>query len=276
MSWRLTLRQPPPGRISLAGIVPERLAGMSAAQIERQPLRWGRQTPALGEFFRVSGAPGLHLVFEDMDARFCDLARGMAAGECEIHGDAGDFVAAELAGGSVTVHGNLGRFAACGMRGGALHVRGDAGERLGAALPWQMAGMQGGRVIVDGSVGARCGDRMRRGEILVGGNAGEFCAARMVAGTLAVAGRVGAHAGYAMRRGTLLLFGAEAALPSTFVETAPAAEVYLRLLRRHWLETLDAGSVFVRRAGAAAEWCARRWLGDLASDGRGEIIRLAG
>ncbi len=276
MSWRLTLRQPPPGRISLAGIVPERLAGMSAAEVERQPLRWGRQTPALGEFFRVAGTPGLHLVFEGMDARFCDVARGMTAGECEIQGDAGDFVAAALAGGSVTVHGNLGRFAACGMRGGALHVRGDAGERLGAALPWQMAGMQGGRVIVDGSVGARCGDRMRRGEILVGGNAGEFCAARMVAGTLAVAGRVGAHAGYAMRRGTLLLFGAEAALPSTFVETAPAAEVYLRLLRRHWLETLDAGSVFVRRAGAAAEWRARRWLGDLASDGRGEIIRLAG
>ena len=168
------------------------------------------------------------------------------------------------------------------MRGGELHVQGDAGERLGAALPWQAAGMRGGRVIVDGSVGARCGDKMRRGEILVAGDAGDFCAARMVAGTLAVAGSVGAHAGYGMRRGTLLLLpGAAPALVPTFVETAFAADVFLRLLRRHWLATLDAGGAFARRAGAARALCragrdrrARRWLGDLASDGRGEVIHI--
>ena len=274
MSLRLTLRQPPPGRISLAGVTPDRLATLSAAQIERLPLRWGKESAALGEFFGVSGAPGLHLVFDGMDARFCDLARGMAAGECEIEGEAGDFVAAELAGGRVTVRGGVGAFAASGMRGGELHVRGDAGERLGAALPWQAAGMQGGRVIVDGSAGARCGDKLRRGEILVAGDAGDFCAARMVAGTIAVAGRVGAHAGYAMRRGTLLLFGAEAALSPTFVETACAADIYLRLLRRHWLAGLEAGNVFARRAGGA-DWRGRRWLGDLASDGRGELICVA-
>lgn len=275
MSLRLTLHQPPPGRISLAGIVPERLAGMSAAEIERQPLRWGKETPALGEFFRVAGTPGRHLVFEGMDARFCDAARGMAAGECEIHGDAGDFVAAELAGGRVTVRGSVGAFAASGMRGGKLHVHGDAGERLGAALPWLAAGMQGGQVVVDGNAGVRCGDKMRRGEILVGGDAGDFCAARMVAGTLAVAGRVGCHAGYGMRRGTLLLFGAGAALPPTFVETACACDSYLRLLRRHWIAGLDPAGVFARRANGAAEWRGRRWLGDLASDGRGEVIAVA-
>lgn len=275
MSLRLTLRQPPPGRISLAGIVPNRLAALAMADIERLPLAWGKETPALGEFFRVAGAPGPHLVFEGMDARFCDVARGMAAGECEIHGAAGDFVAADLLGGRVVVRGSVGAFAASGMRGGELHVQGDAGERLGAALPWQAAGMRGGRVIVDGSVGARCGDKMRRGEILVAGDAGDFCAARMVAGTLAVAGRVGAHAGYGMRRGTLLLLlpGAEPPLAPTFVETAFAADVFLRLLRRHWLATLDAGGAFARRAGAA-EWRARRWLGDLASDGRGEVIHI--
>jgi formylmethanofuran dehydrogenase subunit C len=268
------LHQTPPGRISLAGVTPERLAGMSAAEIERQPLRWGKETPALGEFFRVAGTPGPQLVFEGMDARFCDVARGMTAGACEIHGDAGDFVAAELAGGGVTVRGSVGRFAASGMRGGRLHVRGDAGERLGAALPWQAAGMQGGQVVVDGNAGARCGDKLRRGEILVGGDAGDFCAARMVAGTIAVAGRVGRHAGYGMRRGTLLLFGAAAALSPTFVETAFAAEVYLRLLRRHWMAGLDPDSTFSRRAHGAAEWRGRRWLGDLASGGRGEIILL--
>lgn len=274
MLLRLTLRQPPPGRISLAGIVPDRLATMSTAEIERLPLRWGRETPALGEFFSVAGTPGPHLVFEGMDARFCDAARGMAAGECEIEGEAGDFVAAELAGGRVTVRGSVGAFAASGMRAGELHVSGDAGERLGAALPWLAAGMQGGRVIVDGNAGARCGDKLRRGEILIGGDAGDFCAARMVAGTIAVGGRAGAHAGYGMRRGTLLLFGAGVALSPTFVETAFVSEVYLRLLRRHWRASLGEGA-FAARANEAAEWCGRRWLGDLASDGRGEIIVLA-
>lgn len=274
MTLRLTLHQPPPGRISLAGVTPERLAALSVAQIERLPLAWGNETPPLGEFFRACGAPGLHLVFEGMDARFCDVARGMTAGECEVVGDAGDFAAAELAGGRVAVRGRVGAFAASGMRGGELHVRGDAGERLGGALPWQAAGMQGGRAIVEGSAGPRCGDKMRRGEIFVAGDAGDFCAARMVAGTIAVAGRIGAHAGYAMRRGTLLLLGSAAAPPPTFVETAPAAEAYLRLLRRHWRAHLDAGSVFAGRAGGSEEWRARRWLGDLASDGRGEIIGI--
>ena len=265
MSLRLTLRQSPPGRISLAGIVPDKLARMTAADIERLPLRWGKETPALGDFFRVAGAP---------DARFCDVARGMTAGECEIGGDAGDLVAADLRGGRVTVHGRVGAFAASGMRGGELRVSGDAGERLGAALPWLAAGMRGGRVLVAGNVGARCGDKMRRGEIFVAGDAGDFCAARMVAGTLAVAGRVGAHAGYGMRRGTLLLFGAAPSMPPSFVETACVADAYLRLLRRHWLETLDAGNVFARHAGRAGEWRGRRWLGDLAGDGRGEVMHF--
>lgn len=274
MSLRLTLRQSPPGRISLAGIVPDKLARMTAADIERLPLRWGKETPALGDFFRVAGAPDHHLVFEGMDARFCDVARGMTAGECEIGGDAGDLVAADLRGGRVTVHGRVGAFAASGMRGGELRVSGDAGERLGAALPWLAAGMRGGRVLVAGNVGARCGDKMRRGEIFVAGDAGDFCAARMVAGTLAVAGRVGAHAGYGMRRGTLLLFGAAPSIPPSFVETACVADAYLRLLRRHWLETLDAGNVFARHAGRAGEWRGRRWLGDLAGDGRGEVMHF--
>lgn len=274
MSLTLTLRQPPPGRISLAGIVPDRLAALSLADIERLPLAWGRETPALGDFFAVSGAAGPQLVFEGMDARFCDLARGMAAGECEVRGHAGDFVAADMTGGRVTVHGGVGAFAAACMCGGELHVRGDAGERLGAALPWLAGGMRGGRVIVEGSAGPRCGDRMRRGEILVAGDAGDFCAARMVAGTVAVAGRVGRHPGYGMRRGTLLLSGEDPAPGPTFVETACAAEAYLRLLYRHWQATLDAENPFARFAVAATQMRARRWLGDLACDGRGEVISM--
>ncbi len=274
MSLTLSLRQAPPGRISLFGITPDQLAGRSIAEIERLPLSWGRQTPVLGEFFRVAGNTDERLVFEGCDRRFCDLGGGMAAGECEVHGDAGDFLARDMRGGRVVVHGSVGHFAASGLGGGEIVVDGNAGDRLGAALPWLAAGMRGGRVVVAGCVGERCADKMRRGEIFVGGDAGGFCAARMVAGSVVVAGRLGPHPGYGMRRGTLLLLGEAYIPPPTFVETAMAADSYLRLIWRDWLARFDATSPFSAFARQAKDggMRARRWMGDLGSDGRGEVI----
>jgi len=277
MSLTLSLRQAPPGRISLFGITPDRLVGRSIAEIERLPLVWGRETPALGEFFEVTGSADERLVFEGSDRRFCDVAGGMNAGECEVQGDAGDFLARDMRGGRIVVRGSVGRFAASGLCGGELHIDGNAGDRLGGALPWLAAGMRGGRVIVAGSVGERCGDKLRRGEIFVGGNAGAFCAARMVAGSVIVAGRLGPHPGYGMRRGSLLLLRDTYAPPPTFAETAMVADAYLRLVWRDWIARFEPDSVFAsfaRRAAAGAVR-ARRWMGDLGSDGRGEVFGFA-
>lgn len=277
MSIVLTLRQAPPGRISLFGVTPDRLGAMSVAEIENIELAWGREKPALGDFFKVSGEPCDSLIFDGIDRCFCDVVGGMAAGQCEVRGDAGDFLGRDMRGGSVRVHGSVGDFAASGLAGGELRIDGDAGDRLGAALPWLAGGMRGGRVVVAGNVGARCGDKLRRGGIFVAGDVGPFCATRMVAGTIAVAGRLGEHAGYGMRRGTLFVLGERFAPPATFGETALCTDAYLRLVWRDWLDRFETDNVFAGFARAAMEGRGlRRWMGDMASDGRGEVIGLGG
>jgi formylmethanofuran dehydrogenase subunit C len=89
----------------------------------------------------------------------------------------------------------------------------------------------------------------------------------MGAGTIAVAGRVGAFPGMAMRRGTLLLQQPPAALVATFNDCGEHPNGFLTLLVRSWrtlpgrFGTLPDGRVRVRR-----------YVGDLANDGRGEIL----
>jgi formylmethanofuran dehydrogenase subunit C len=273
----LNLRQAPPGRISLAGITPDRLAPLTANEIERLPLILGKQTFALGDFFAVSGDADLALAFEGFDPRFSDACAGMTAGECHIEGDAGDFAGRDMRGGRLVINGSVGRFAASGLAGGELLVSGNAGDCLGAALPWLAGGMRGGRVVVRGNAGARCGDKLRRGEIFVEGDAGDFCASRMVAGSVIVAGRIGAHAGYAMRRGSLLVLNAPFAAPPTFAETVMCADGYLNLVWRDWLARFEKASPFAVFASRAVVngTTPRRWMGDVAADGRGEVFGFA-
>ncbi|HMV34232.1 MAG TPA: formylmethanofuran dehydrogenase subunit C, partial [Gemmatimonadales bacterium] len=165
------------------------------------------------------------------------------------------------------VAGRVGAFAASGMKGGEIHIAGDAGDFLGGAIPGDHQGMSGGLVLVTGNAGARAGDRMRRGVMLINGGAGDYLASRMVAGTIAVAGAVGRGAGTGMRRGTLLLPALPAALPPTFNDCGVFPFTMLTMLARAWrglpgpFGSLPDGGFRVRRL-----------MGDLANDGRGEIL----
>jgi formylmethanofuran dehydrogenase subunit C len=113
---------------------------------------------------------------------------------------------------------------------------------------------------------ARLADRMRRGLVLVGGNAGEFAAARLVTGTIGVAGQLGPHYAYGMRRGTLLLAQPPAHLPPTFAEGGHGFDVFWALLVRSLAHEL---APFSRLRAARLPG---RYAGDLAVDGRGEIL----
>jgi formylmethanofuran dehydrogenase subunit C len=274
VSLTLHLRETPPGRISLAGLTPDRLCSLAVGEIERLPLAWGNETLQVADLFRVEGEPCATLRFEGGHPRFADIGGGMADGVCEVFGDGGDFLARDMRGGRLEVFGSAGSFAATGLAGGEVVIHGSAGDRLGAAFPWMSAGMRGGRVVVHGNVGERCGDKLRRGEIYVGGDAGAFCGARLVAGTIAVAGQVGGYAGYAMRRGTLMLLGGAFAPAPTFVPAIAASEAFLGLLWRHWRSIFGGAgpfAAFAQRA-IAQNPLPRRWLGDLAEAGRGEIL----
>jgi formylmethanofuran dehydrogenase subunit C len=155
------------------------------------------------------------------------------------------------------------------MTGGMITVRGSAGDFLAAALPGDRHGMQGGTIVIGGSAGARVGDRMRRGLVLIDGGAGDYCASRMVAGTVAIWGSVGAAPGLAMRRGTLLLQHRPAAMVPTFNDCGEHSLNFLTLLLRSWrnLPTRFATLPDSRNR-------VRRYIGDLANDGRGEILVL--
>jgi formylmethanofuran dehydrogenase subunit C len=264
--WRLTVRERPPLPIEVGSLNPQAFATLTPFEIERLPLAIGRRNVALAEIFKVEGQPGPQVIFAGPCERLDGIGRNLAEGEIVVEGDTGCQTGAGQSGGEIRVAGSVGDEAATGRSGGVLIVRGSAGVFLGAPKPGERLGMRGGLVHIGGDVGPRAGDRMRRGMILIGGNAGEACGSRMVAGTIAAAGQLGALPGLRMRRGTIIAGSAPEGPPDTFAATGFADLTIFKLLARRlaemapWLPFLLAGRP-VRRA-----------VGDLAVDGKGEIL----
>lgn len=260
---RLTLKEAPPQRLDFSALRPDALAGLDAAAIERLPLAAGGAKPVVGDLFRVRPGSEPDLAIEGGSQRFDHLGAGMAGGTLLVEGDGGICAGRAMTGGRLTIRGSVLHWAAAGLRGGALEITGDVGDFLGGARAGEATGMAGGVVLVRGSAGARAADRMRRGLLVIEGKAGGHLASRMIAGTV-VCAAAGAQPGVLMRRGTLLL-GAAAVGP-TFVPTGLAEDgAFLRLLAR----TLRPLS---ERAAALAGAVARRFAGDMATLGKGEIL----
>ena len=269
---RLTLKQTPALRVDMRGVTPAALAGLAAAQIERLTVTHGMQALALAELFTVScddagDAPDAahELLFDGDLSRFDRIGWQLAGGRIVVAGPAGDYAGACMSGGEVQVQGNAGVLAACEMAGGLLTIAGDVGDNAASGLPGSMDGMRGGTLIVRGRAGDRFADRMRRGSALVFGDVGDFLASRLVAGTIAIGGRTGAHVGYGMRRGSLVFAGGAPGIAPTFVPALAEAEVAWQLIAR---DIARHGGPF---EGLSKRRIVRR-LGDLAADGRGELI----
>ena len=263
---RLALRQPPPFRLSLLGLIPERLAGLSDAEIARLPLQQGNRRGVVGDCFTVSGdGAGERLVIAGGGERLDDVGAFMSRGEILVEGDVGARAGLAMSGGRLIVQGAAGAGAATAMSGGELRIGGDAGEGLGGALPGERSGMSGGLVAVAGSAASGAGDRLRRGLIAIAGAVGPGCGTRMHAGTIVVGGRLDALAGAAMRRGSILGLGGCAELLPGFAESGIHDLVFQRLLAR-LLERSGLAELAQRLRPL------RRWQGDLAIDGKGEIL----
>lgn len=260
----LRLRAAPAGRIDMAGVLPETLAGRGAGEIERMTLRVDGAPVALGALFAVTTGAGDVLTIRPDGARLDGLGRDMHAGTLRVEGAAGHYLAQGMRGGELIVDGDAGDCAANGMRGGLVRIAGNAGDWLGAALVGERAGMGGGVVAVAGDVGDRLGDRMRRGLVLVRGRAGAACGARMRAGTLAVAGGCGALAGFGLLRGSLVLGRAPEAMPACHGDAGVVTLAWLGLLRRHAEAILPGVVPETPRM--------HRYMGDLAFGGKGEIL----
>lgn len=266
-AFRLTLRQAPDQRVDCTPLTVDQLLGKSAADVAAVTLASGNRRLRVEELFTLEGTPGPELAILGSHERLDRLGAGMTQGRLTIRGAAGDQLGLGMTGGRIDVDGDAGSFAASGLRGGEIRISGHAGDFLAAAIPGNHQGMQGGLVLVGGNAGDRAGDRMRRGTLLIGGNTGDYCAARMVAGTIGVWGRVGRGTGFAMRRGTVLLQQAPPALPPTFNDCGTFPLPILSLLARAWR---DLPSPFngLPETGLRV----RRIMGDLANDGRGEIL----
>lgn len=263
----LSLKSRPAQRIDLSPLTATPLAGRSLAEIASIEVGSGNRSLKLGEVFTLSGEPGAEIEIRNSCDQLDRIGAALAEGRLTIKGDAGAYLGARMSGGTIVAEGNAGAWAGTGMTAGLIRIAGNAGDFLAAAIPGDHQGMKGGTIVVTGNAGDRAGDRMRRGSVLIEGNAGDYCASRMVAGTLAVWGQVGKFPGLAMRRGTLLLRQSPPELLPTFNDCGEYPLNYLTLLARSWRK-LPGKFATLPDSGFRV----RRFMGDLANGGRGEIL----
>lgn len=256
-----------PRSIDLQGILPERLAALDMAAIERLPIRTDGRQCALADLFGVAGDAGDEVLECRGDfSRVHHLAAGMTRGHVRVRGPVGRHAAAAMVGGRLDVEGDAGDFLAAELAGGEVHVAGAAGDNAAAALAGSSIGMRGGVVIVAGAAGSLAGARMRRGLLAIGGGCGTAAAFEMRAGTVVVAGDVGEQPGLAMRRGSLVALTRPDRVPATFRSGATWQPAFLPLLFRR-LQRAGFGP-----AAAAPRGPWQQWHGDILAGGGGEIL----
>ncbi|QSN63207.1 formylmethanofuran dehydrogenase subunit C [Caballeronia sp. M1242] len=264
----LRVKSAPGFRVDASKLLPCALGRLEDSEVAGFILQGHGEQCAIADLFDISRtqseAPTLRI---EGDVAWLDrIGASLDAGSLFVHGEAGDYAGIGMSGGELHIDGNAGRFTACEMQGGRMTVRGHVGDFAAGALPGDMEGMRGGVLIVHGDAGARLADRMRRGTVLVGGNAGDFAASRLVAGTLCIAGETGAHLGYGMRRGTVVLLKAPRRIAPTFVEGGRGFDVFWRLLTRMLAREMPLFATL------ADSMMPTRYAGDLAVDGRGELL----
>lgn len=270
----VTLRQIRASQQSLDmhALLPDRLHAMTPAEISQIPLQCGNRRCLLSDFFIFEqtndGETGLTLLPAGSNLDF--VGAQLESGRILVRGDVGDYAGQAMLDGQLTIEGSAGSSLGCGLRGGTIRVFGDAGDRVGAPPSGARLGQQGGVIHIRGNAGMRAGERQRRGMLIIDGDAGELLGHRMIAGTIHVGGSVGGHAGYGMTRGSIVLRQMPAELPRTLCRNGRQHLQFLHLLSRD-LNQLSDGTVAVIEPGTPAE----RFLGDLACNGRGEILVVA-
>ena len=266
---KLRLTTTPDYAVDMSPVTPEKLQGKTNEQIKKIKLTSGRQRITVESLFKVTGNDVERIIIENSHKKLCCIGQNLTHGVIEIQGPAGDNVGVGMRGGQIVITGTVGNFAGANMKGGTIDIKGNAGDFVGAGRTGEMQGMAGGLIIVRGNVGDRAGDRMRRGTIFIGKNAGDYCGSRLIAGTIIVMGQTGEYSGYAMKRGTIILTQLPARMTASFQDCGEFELGYLRLLFKQFAQMgqpLSKLNQFSPRA--------KRFAGDLANQGLGEILLL--
>lgn len=267
MSLTLTLREAPAAPVWADALAADRIAGMSAAEIERLDVRHGNRRAAVRELFAVAGGGTDDVRIEGDLRRVSGLGSGMAGGRLTIAGPVGAHVGAGMRGGEIVVEGDAGDWAGAEMRGGRLVVRGAAGRRLAGAYAGSRAGMRGGEVVVHGDAGDEAGAGLRRGVVAVAGRVGAAAGLNAPAGTIVAFGPLGAYPGAGMRRASIVAMAGADLLP-TYAPACTYRPAFLRIVLRR-LRELGLPVADEQLDGAYT-----RWSGDGVELNRGEILIL--
>ncbi len=223
-------------------------SGLGASELARRPvLLPGGASASFGDLFEVGGAPSGSIRFQGDLTAANRLALGLSEGDVVVEGSVGDDVGVGLSGGSLDIHGS-------------------AGARAGGAAADARRGMTGGIVVIRGGAGVEAGLRMRRGLIAITGDAAGSAGPSMIAGTVMIFGKTGPAPGRWSKRGSIVALG-DVEVPPTYRYACTYQPEHLRLtllqLRRRYELTVDPRHI---------SGFYRRYSGDLAELGRGEIL----
>lgn len=260
----LTLKEQPSVALEAESLSPDVLAPLSHDAIRALPVLLGKRRRRVDDFFAVDGEASDQLEIRGDVGRIKWIGRGMTRGRVTIVGSGGMHLGAYMRGGAIEVSGDVSDWLGAEMSGGFIRIRGNAGGQAGAAYRGSRNGMTDGTIIIEGSAALEVGMRMKRGIIAVGGTVKDLTGMEMKGGTILVGGadlRTGAW----MTRGTIISLSPIALLP-TFSLASSYNPTFVHLYARH-LGRLGFALPHENRDGTY-----RRYVGDTAVPGRGEIL----
>lgn len=267
MSLKLSLHTVPEVPLEAESVTPDRLAGLSEADIAALPVHHGNQQSTIGDFFSVSGNGNSEIQIEGDLTRVKLIGSGMTYGRIIIEGNVGLHVGAAMSGGEIIVKGDAGDWVGPEMSGGRIVVKGNAGHLVGSVYRGGRIGMRGGEIIIHGNAGNEVGNGMRSGLIAIGGDCGDFAGVNMLAGTIIVVGKLGWRCGAGMKRGAIVSMHDAELLP-TFSYACTYQPAFLRLYLLH----LNELGLPISDAHMNGQY--RRFSGDAVELNRGEALLL--
>lgn len=260
-----SLKAAPARRLDLSPLTPDRLRDLKQKEILGLALETEAEPLLVDDVFEVKGSDAAEIRFEGGSARFDLIGHAMSSGSIQVFGDVGYLAGRHLRGGHIAVNGDAGALLGSQMAGGRITLSGNAGASVGGPLSGELSGMSGGLIVIGGKAGERAGGRMRRGMIVVSGPSGDYAGTGMIAGTLVLLGKTGHLPGYLMRRGTIVLGRGAQSLSPSFADCGPHELAFAALLGSRLVELeVKTGKLFKSPL--------RRYAGDLAALGKGEIL----
>lgn len=264
-----TLKSQPEFTLDMSPLTPDKLQTLTLGKIKKLKLIYGKETVRVEELFTVKGDDKNKIIIDKSCKQLICVGKEMTNGSLTVKGNVGDFLGQSMQEGTLTVHGNAGSWTGNGMSGGRINIEGNVEDYTGAGLPGDAFGMTGGLINITRNAGDRIGDRMRRGIIIIQGKSGNYCGSRLHAGTIIALDKVGKLPGEGMRRGTIILAKKPAHISATFKSCGNLKMQFLRLLFTQ-LSNIGDEFEFFKKYGPIAH----RFSGDLARNGKGEILIL--